>query len=111
MVEPGGEADFSEETVPAEHSGQLGAQDLKGNLTIVPQVLGEIDGRHPAPPEFPDDFIPRPQRFGQSHGISRHSCSGGGECFMRQSGPLAVSERGGTFVRLASGSEPAVIRP
>ncbi len=43
-----GGLDLLHEAVGAEHGGQLRFQDLEGNLAIVFEVFGEIDGRHPA---------------------------------------------------------------
>ncbi len=40
--------DFMDETLGAEHGGEFGAQDLYGDLALVLEVLGEVDGGHPA---------------------------------------------------------------
>ena len=37
MMEPGGDLDFAEEPLGAERGGELGVQDLDGDVTVVPR--------------------------------------------------------------------------
>jgi hypothetical protein len=42
------EADLGEEALAADHGTELGMQHLDGDLALVLEVLGEVDGGHPA---------------------------------------------------------------
>jgi hypothetical protein len=57
MLEPGGEVDLPAEPLGAERRPRLGAENLEGDRPVVLQVVGEIDGRHPATAELPLDGI------------------------------------------------------
>jgi hypothetical protein len=57
MLQPGGDLDFPEEPFGAEHVGQLGPEDLDGHPTVMFEVTGEIDRRHPAMTHFPLDVV------------------------------------------------------
>ena len=46
MLEPGGEADLAEEALGAEGGGELGVEDLEGDVAVVLEVLGEEDRGH-----------------------------------------------------------------
>ena len=48
MLQVGGDLDLGEEAVAADDGGELGVQDLDGDLAAVLQVFGEVDGGHPA---------------------------------------------------------------
>ena len=48
MLEAGGDLDLGEEAVAADDGAQLGVQDLDGDLAVVLEVLGEVDGGHAA---------------------------------------------------------------
>ena len=48
MLEVGGDLDLGEEAVAADDGGELGVEDLDGDLAAVLQVLGEVDGGHAA---------------------------------------------------------------
>ena len=48
MLQVGGELDFLEETVGAEHRGELGVEDLDGHPPAVPDVLGQVHRGHTA---------------------------------------------------------------
>ena len=49
--------DLGQEPLGAEHRGQLRAQDLERDLAVVPEVLGEVDGRHAAGAELALDAV------------------------------------------------------
>ena len=48
MLKIGGELDLGEEPLGADYGGQFRAQHLERNAAVVPQVLGQINGRHAA---------------------------------------------------------------
>ena len=57
VLEIGGGLDFAEEAISAECGGELGAEDLDGDLAVVLEVFGEVDGGHAALAEFANDAI------------------------------------------------------
>ena len=57
MPEPGGDPDFLEEPLRPHCRRQLLVQHLEGDRAIVPEVLGEVDGRHAPAPELPLDRV------------------------------------------------------
>ena len=57
MLQGGGDLDFPEEALAAEHGRQLGAQHLDGDLAAVLEVLGEVDGGHATGAEFALDPV------------------------------------------------------
>ena len=52
MLEPRGEPDLPLEALGAERRGKIGVEDLEGHGPVVPEVVGEEDGRHPATAEL-----------------------------------------------------------
>jgi hypothetical protein len=50
--------DLRQEAVGAERLGDLGADDLDGDLARVPNVMREVDGRHAAFAELAFDVVP-----------------------------------------------------
>ncbi len=57
MLEIGGGLDLGEEPLGADHRGQLGPEDLDGDLALVPEVVGEVDRGHAARPELALDAV------------------------------------------------------
>src|SRR3990172_1023114 len=57
MVELRGDRDLAQEPVGAEGGRELWLEDLEGDSALVLEVLSEINGRHPARPEFPLDRV------------------------------------------------------
>ena len=57
MVEPRGDPDFGQEALRAEHGAELGAKDLDGDLSIVLEIVGEIDRGHAALTQLPLDAV------------------------------------------------------
>ena len=66
MLQVGRGPDLAEEPLGADHGGELGPQDLDGDLAVVPQVLGEVNGGHAALAELALDPIAVGQRGGQA---------------------------------------------
>jgi hypothetical protein len=58
--------DLRQEPLGADHRGQLGAEHLDGDLAIVLEVLGEVDGCHPALTELPLDPVAVTERRGEA---------------------------------------------
>jgi hypothetical protein len=58
MLEAGGDPDFAEESVRAERGGELGPEDLDRDLTLVLEVPGQEDRRHPALTDLAVEDIP-----------------------------------------------------
>ena len=58
MLELGGETDFALEPLPADGRGELRQQHLDGHLAPVPDVRGQIDGRHAAAPKLALHSVP-----------------------------------------------------
>ena len=48
VLEIGGELDLSQEALGADDGGELGPQQLERDPPVVPEILGQVDGRHAA---------------------------------------------------------------
>ena len=57
MIEPRGQADLAEESVPAKGFRQVRVQDLERHLAIVLEVTRQVYGRHPAAAELALDAV------------------------------------------------------
>ena len=57
VLQPGGDADLAGEALGAEGRGELGAEHLDGDLAVVLQVVGEVDGGHAALAELALDPV------------------------------------------------------
>ena len=57
MLQPGGDADLLEEPVRSEGGGEVGAEDLQGDLAVVAEVVGEVHCGHPAAAELALDAV------------------------------------------------------
>ena len=66
MLKLGGDPDLAEEAVTAERGGELGKQDLDGDLAAVADVVGQIDDRHAAPPQLSNYRVLFGQREAES---------------------------------------------
>jgi hypothetical protein len=72
-VEAGGGLDLLDEALGAKHGGQLRLEDLEGDLAVVPEVLGQVDGGHPTLAELAIDAVAVGQRRDESgKGVSHH---------------------------------------
>ncbi|OLC03412.1 MAG: hypothetical protein AUH45_05860 [Gemmatimonadetes bacterium 13_1_40CM_69_22] len=49
--------DLTEKPLRTEGNCNFGLQDLEGDFPTVPQVLGQVDGRHPTAAEFTLDRV------------------------------------------------------
>ena len=52
MAQFGGDLDLAQEPLGPERRGQLGAQHLDGDQSVVLAVAGEVDRRHPPVPQL-----------------------------------------------------------
>ena len=66
MLQVGGGPDLAEKPLGADHRRELGPQDLDGDLAVVPQVLGEVDGGHAALAELALDPVAVGERGGEA---------------------------------------------
>ena len=57
MPQSGGDFDLEEKPLGSERGGELRSQDLQGDGSIVPDVVGEIDRSHTAASELALDAI------------------------------------------------------
>ena len=48
MLQPCGRADLGEESLAAERRSEIRTQDLDGDVAIVPEIVRDVHGRHPA---------------------------------------------------------------
>ena len=62
MVEPGGEADLTKESLRPKHDCQLGMKDLHRDPTVVPQVASEEHHGHASASELALEHVPLAQR-------------------------------------------------
>ena len=67
MLQIGGDLDLSQESLGAEHRGQLRSQHFYRDFAVVLKVLGEIHRGHTALPQLPLD----PVAVGEGGGESR----------------------------------------
>ena len=75
MLQLGCELDLSQKTLGAERGGELGLQDLDGDLAVVLDIPREVDERHTPLAEGPLDLVAVPERGGEPH-QDRISCCG-----------------------------------
>jgi len=66
MGEPGGDPDLAGEPFGAEQRAQLRPEDFERHLAVMLEVIGQIDGGHPAPPELPLHCVAARQSGGES---------------------------------------------
>jgi hypothetical protein len=62
VLQPGGEPDLALKALGAERAGKIRMQHLERDRAVVPQVVGEEDGGHAAPPELALEGVRRGQR-------------------------------------------------
>lgn len=62
MLQTCGQADFALEAVRPESERELRKEHLERDRAIMPRIVREIDGRHPATPELALDAIPPAER-------------------------------------------------
>ncbi len=79
MLEVGRDLNFSEEAFRADDRGQLGFQDLEGNLAVMLQVLGQVDRGHAALAELAlDGVAPVEGGVEKAHGFGHRAVPRGG---------------------------------
>jgi len=66
MLEVRGGLDLHQEPVGADDDGELGAEHSERDLAVVPQVMREVDGGHPARAELALDAIAVGEAGGES---------------------------------------------
>ena len=66
MLEIGRDLDLGQEALGPDHRGQLRLQDLERDLSVVLDVVGEVDGSHPALADVTLDAVPTFQRSVQT---------------------------------------------
>src|SRR6185437_7219059 len=65
MTEPRREADLAEEAFRAERLADIGAQDLDGDLAVMPEIVREINRGHAARAELALEAVPVGERHSQ----------------------------------------------
>src|SRR5262245_27764924 len=89
MLEGGGGLDLPHKSVGTEHGGELGFQDLDGDLAVVPQILGEIDRGHAALAELALDAVTVRKSCGQAgHSVAHVTLYDAGVELTRRVTPL-----------------------
>ena len=58
MLQPGRELDLPFESLGAERGGELGEEHLERHPAVVLQVVGKVDGRHPAAAQLALEAVP-----------------------------------------------------
>ena len=62
VLQPGGELDLALEALGAQRAREIGVEHLERDRPVVPQILGEEDGGHAAPPELALEGVRRGKR-------------------------------------------------
>ena len=57
VLQVGGDPDLTQEAIDPEHGGELGAQHLHGDVTVVLEIPGAVHGRHAAGAELAIDGV------------------------------------------------------
>jgi hypothetical protein len=52
-----GDSDLAQEPLGAEDRAELGIENFHGDVAVVLEIAREVDGRHPAAPDFALDAI------------------------------------------------------
>ena len=78
VMQGGDGLDLAEEPLGADDGGQLGAQDLDGDLAVVLEVGGEEDGRHAALAELAPDPVALLQRGAEATEVAHPGLEGPG---------------------------------
>ncbi len=68
--------DLGEEPLGADHRGELGTHELERDLAVVPEILGQVYGRHSAGPDLAFDPVAVRQRALEAAEELGHVCSG-----------------------------------
>jgi hypothetical protein len=65
MMQPGGDLDLPQEPLRSQRGGELRPQHLDRDLSVMLEILGEINGGHAAPAELALDQVPVAQSVSQ----------------------------------------------
>ncbi len=79
MLEIGRDLDLGQEALAAEDGGELGVQDLDGDLAAVLEVFGEVDGGHATLAQLAPHAVPVGDGRGEAGRGAGHGSSGCGE--------------------------------
>ena len=77
MIEPSGDLDLGEKALITEDGAELGPQHLEGDLAVVLEVGGQIDGRHPAGAQRAFDAVAITECGGEADGVGVHGVEDG----------------------------------
>ncbi len=108
MLEVGGGLDLLKEALGPDHRGELRAEHLECHFAMVLDVLGQVDGRHPARAELALEHVAVPECIGDLRRWCGHSYRGGGGAVNLRRSPARRQQGAFTlhlsrFTRLISG--------
>jgi hypothetical protein len=72
VLQLGRDVDLTQEPLWADGGGQLGSQDLDGDLAVVLEVVGQVDGGHAALAQLARDPVVVGERVAQAGLKGRH---------------------------------------
>src|SRR5437879_1708577 len=75
MLKMRSDLDLFQETVCADDGRQFGAEDLEGDVTVMADVVREVDRRHTAGAELALDAIAAREGGGETGGVGHRVCS------------------------------------
>jgi len=90
MTQRRGGLDLLHEALGAYHGGEFGLQHLDRHHAVVPNVMSEVNGRHPARAELTLDAVTPRQRGGQARRGFVHCFGGPAGCFSHTGGCSAL---------------------
>jgi hypothetical protein len=64
MPQASGDGDLAEKAIAPERGGEIGADDLYGDVSPVLDVTGEVHTRHTAMPQLAAGAVPAAEHFG-----------------------------------------------
>ena len=76
VLQPGGDGDFAREALGAEGGRELLPQHLDGDLALVLQVFGKVDGRHATLPKLALEAVTVGEGGGEALEGGAHDGSG-----------------------------------
>ena len=71
VAEPGRDADLAQEALGAEHRAEVGVEHLERHLTVMPDVVSQVDRGHAAAAELPLERVAAGQ-LGPQSGLDVH---------------------------------------
>src|SRR5262245_51273079 len=106
MLQIRGELDLLQKPLGPQHRGELRMQDLDRHVAAMPDVLGEIHGRHTALAELADQAVTIGESTGKP-GVDRGHRPCNNRCFRKEESRIGRSASAGQTGRRA---ESAMIR-